>query len=187
MGIRPEKTREHRRFLTLLFLVLCLSFAVIACGYRVERLSGGVISGDASIEVERFRNATSLPAGSVTLGEKLRENFVREGYRLLENGRGDYIVRGKISRFDESPVGFSPDRFGLEYSLTVEATLRVVSRHTGEVFFEDHVVGKSTYYAGTDSSYTRTNRERAMDAALSSIAERFIRHLSARIRYGGEE
>jgi len=158
--------------------VLCVSL-FSGCGYRFQHYTQRFFSGNKTVSVGTIYNATAIKSGSIILGEKIRDELVDAGLPVELSGNGKFVVKGKITDFREKPVGFSPDRFGLEYEVVIRSELEVVDVESGETWMDGiNLVGEATYYSGVNSSYTRTNRERAIEAALQGIAERFARKLA---------
>lgn len=179
MGLCSGKAGQPRgsikSFHTLGFLIL-IAFVIFSCGYHLgqnDRKSN--VLGEKEISIGKITNETAYGRVGVTLAEKIKDSLAANGYAGTFGGGGNYLVKGTIHVLRERPVGFSEERLGLEYELFCSVSLELIETGTGEsVFLMKDYADTSTYYRGVDPSYSRTNRERAVDFVLERISLRFV-------------
>jgi hypothetical protein len=164
------------RFSHLLLLVTFVFSLAVSCGYRVEVVGdSSFLLGQATLTVGKIKNLTRFRTAGIVLAEKIKDALVESGFGGSFSEGGSYIIRGQVVEMTEKPVGFSQERFGLEYEVSCRVYLEVVERETGKgVLVLDNLFDTSTYYSGNNPSYTRTNREKALEAVMERISKRFV-------------
>jgi hypothetical protein len=157
-------------------LILLMSILSGGCGYRVRGFpKDSVIIGKGSITIGKFKNETPYSKAGITLGEKMKDTLVANGYAGNFDVGGDYLINGNVQNLKEQPVGFSEDRLGLEYEISCLVSLELIETRTGQTIFNlKNYQDTSTYYRGVDPSYSRTNREKAIEFVLEKISIRFV-------------
>jgi hypothetical protein len=180
MGLRAAETCQPRGLEKRLHIwpVLLLVAGILCstCGYHFgEHYRESKVLGEHAISIGKFTNETSYSRVGITLGEKIKDAMLANGYNGNFDGGGNYLIKGSVHDLKERPVGFSEERFGLEYEISCVVSLELIETDTGKIIFNLKNYGDtSTYYRGTDPSYSRTNREKAVDHVLERISLRFI-------------
>lgn len=180
MGLRSKEARQsrcliiQRRPVAVLLVLLCVLTG--GCGYKVKGNSGKLdLTGKSSITIGKIRNLTSYRKAGIILGEKLKDTLIANGYRGSFGMGGEYLVHGDVQDLNERPVGFSEARLGLEYEISCFVSVELVEAGTGRsVFHLKNYQDTSTYYRGVDATYSRTNREKAIQFVMEKIAIRFV-------------
>ncbi|NIO17323.1 MAG: hypothetical protein GTN70_10100 [Deltaproteobacteria bacterium] len=179
MGLRSGKAGQPRgwikSFYTPCFLIL-IAIVIFSCGYHLGQ-SGrkSNVLGEKEISIGKITNETAYNRVGITLAEKIKDSLAANGIGGSFDGGGNYLVKGTVHVLKERPVGFSEERLGLEYEIFCSVSLELIETATGEsVFLMKDFANTSTYYRGVDPSYSRTNRERAVDFVLERISIRFV-------------
>ncbi len=163
--------------LRLLFFPLLLAgIFVLSCGYQLVGMTGkSKILLEDNLSMGKFKNSTSYSRAGIILEEKIRRELISNGFTGSFSPRGRYEIGGIVLNMEERPVGFSKERFGLEYELNSTVNLEVLRKDTGEsVITLEGISDTTTYYSGSDPTYTRTNREKAVESVMERISERFV-------------
>lgn len=180
MGIRSAKARQPRgiekKSFLLRLLLLVVLYLSCSCGYRLgENYGESKVLGDGVILVGKITNETSYSRVGVTLGEKIKDALLSSGYNSDFDRSGDYLIKGSIHELKERPIGFSEERLGLEYEISCVVSIELIESATGKSAFHLEKYNEtSTYYRGVDPSYSRTNREKAVEFVLEKISLRFV-------------
>ncbi len=159
------------------YLIVCTTLILLSsCGYHLESFRGSsqVLRGK-SISIGKFKNGTSYSNLGIILGEKIKQSLIANGFSGEFSPSSLYLIRGTVLTIDERPVGFSRERFALEYEVTSSANIEVLRTGTGELVASfKGVLETTSYYSGPDPSYTRTNRREAVAALMEKTATRFV-------------
>lgn len=167
------------RALLCLHPLILLGLLCGGCGYQFGKgsESTGLLYED-SIRIGKINNETGYSSAGIILGEKLKDAMTSNGYRGTFDGKADYLILGSVKKMNERPVGFAKDAFGLEYELTCFVSIDFIEAGSGKRRFhiEDYAAS-TTYYSSSDPTYTRTNRERAVEFVMEVVSKRFINFL----------
>jgi len=154
----------------------CMLLLLSSCGYHFESIRGtSEILREKSISIGKFKNGTSYSNLGIILGGKIKKSLIANGFSGNFSPSSQFLIRGTVLSISERPVGFSKERFALEYEVTSSADIEVLRNDTGELVSSFKGVSETTsYYSGTDPSYSRTNRQEAVDALMETMAARFV-------------
>lgn len=173
---KAGKSRDMISFQYLRFILFLFLLPMLSCGYTMGNYEGGSkIMHPGALSLEKFHNLTSVRDAGLILGEKIKDELNRNGYRWDFSTPGKYIIRGKVISLVERPVSYTDERYGLEYEVSCLVEIMVLEARTGKAAMKlENLSDRSTYYAGNDPRYTRTNRDIALEAVLEKISRRFV-------------
>ncbi|MBL68408.1 MAG: hypothetical protein CMO74_08165 [Verrucomicrobiales bacterium] len=138
-------------------------------GYKLGPV-GGQIAGARSVQIKFFNNETLEPRLVAAVNHALRHQLQQEGTFRLES-EGDLVVTGVLESFTRNGVSYKPgDVLAVQdYSLRLNARIKVTERATGQVLLEREVTGDTIVRVGNDFA---SGQQRAVPLIAEQLAAR---------------
>ncbi len=160
-----------------ILLVLGLSVAAGACGYRVAA-NNRVPRPFHTLLVKPLENDTTSYEIEQILTRSLVSEFVkRTDYAVVDNqSRADAVLEGRVTRVTASPVTFARSAFASTFLVTVYASVELKDLKSGEVLFSNNrYVFREQYIVNVDvkNFFSEVNpalHRMASDFAASVVA-----------------
>jgi hypothetical protein len=135
------------------FLLALAAAVFTGCASYHLGPTGGVVTGEKSIEVLPFNNQTLQPRLGEALTQAIRERVqVDATYHLATSQPGDVVVTGVITHYGREGVNFASNDVATPENYRVELTARVTVREraTGKLLLEKDLKAFSLVHVGAD-------------------------------------
>jgi outer membrane lipopolysaccharide assembly protein LptE/RlpB len=152
---------------------------VSGCGYHVAGKGGAMPPGVESLAIPVFENRTTKP----DIESDLTAAFVTE-FVTTVNVEGDagHAMYGVIKRYELQPVSFTKSDINQEYRLTVEMTLTIIDKSSGQVVWRDENISDYEDFTVNINDVTETTERE--EAALGKLARDTARLVKERMMEG---
>ncbi len=162
---------------------LCLSVLLLAgCGYKLVRAPTGAAAADRiAVAVPPLTN-DSFDAGiGPMVTDALRREILRRGrLQLVDPGKADVVVAGRIRPIETFPTSVSSVGAALEHQIELEVDLRAERLDGTEVALANNFYREwELYLESADLEAARKNRVEALRRVAAVIAVQFHDVLSA--------
>jgi Lipopolysaccharide-assembly len=154
---------------------LTVAFAIGLGGCYSFSGGGGFPSDVRTIFIAQFENKTTQFDLDSELFRKLTESVPRSlGLRTAGEQVADAILRGRITRYDDTAQSYQPGQSGnvqvLQNQVTITLTVEIVDVKRNEILWESQsVIGRGEYRP--DSQQDRTAWEKALDSVIQQIVD----------------
>lgn len=159
----------------LLLAIAAIAFPaiILGCGYRFQ---GAATLQDATIEIPVLENRT-VETGIETIITEFLISEMRKapGWKVVEPGKGRYVLKGSIVRFVSEPYAISTKHLAVKHRATLVVDIALKERESGKEIWRDR---KLTSFADYPVGPDVLASERAKKDAISTVA----RELASRVR-----
>jgi PBP1b-binding outer membrane lipoprotein LpoB len=172
-------------------LIAAASLILSGCaGYHVGPIKPTPMKEVRTVAVPTFTNLTLEPRLEVLMATALIRQLQQDGtYRVTSERDADAIVECTVNRIDRTPArgirndtGTSADFYQTtEFTLNLQASLKVSSRTTGETLAEREFTGNSSFFvSGANPRTANVNRDerQAIPQAAEDLATQITSFLS---------
>jgi hypothetical protein len=164
---------RNRNVIPIIFIAL--AFVVSSCGYRFTPVGGIVPEGARTIAIPVFLNGTNEPYVDTELTRAVVDEFLSDGrLKVVSLEAADLILRGKVTKFDVTPVAYTADSRVQTYNISINVSLSLEDAKTQKALLQDQGLGSIfvSSYAVTlgDISATKTAKETAIKSASKDLA-----------------
>ncbi len=124
--------------MTRLAVVVITTTVAAGCGYHLAGEGGTLPDGVRTIAIQPFRNRTREHGLEVQLQRAVEDEFRRRGrLRVVLDPEGDLVLSGEIRSVTSIPVAFSGTDEAVQYQGTMQVSMRVVDRASGQTIYEN--------------------------------------------------
>jgi lipopolysaccharide assembly LptE-like protein len=181
----------RRPFNSAIFLGLLL-LTVFGCGYQssLEKAPPSYVIKEPEEGKENFKtlqrsritipvfvNKTFEPLIENTLTLRFRQQILRDGHLKLVSSEenSDLTLEGQLNSFGQTPLSFDTNNAALEYRISLILQMSLKDAKTKKILWQKSgITGTSDYYVNADSSLNRAALDRALDEAITVLAEDVI-------------
>ncbi|MFZ3089176.1 MAG: LptE family protein [Nitrospirota bacterium] len=160
---------------TLLIFVILLS----SCGYRFAGRANELPPHLKAVAIPMFVNATYEPLIETVITNKVIQEFIADGrLRVVDTGKADAVLKGRISAFELAPLSFDRSNNVLEYRVVIHCDVVFEDVKNNKIIWKEPALSQSAdYKVSGDISATRAAKERAIDEASKRLASDLVARL----------
>ncbi len=161
-----------------LFAAIAL-FTAASCGYRFAGRANELPPHLKAVAVPMFVNATYEPLIETVITNKVIQEFIADGrLRVVDAGKADAVLKGRISAFELAPLSFDRSNNVLEYRVVIHCEVVFEDVKNNKIIWKEPALSQSAdYKVSGDISATRAAKERAIDEASKRLASDLVARL----------
>jgi outer membrane lipopolysaccharide assembly protein LptE/RlpB len=166
---------RSKRVKTLLIFAVLLS----SCGYRFAGRANELPPHLKAVAIPMFVNATYEPLIETVITNKVIQEFIADGrLRVVDTGKADAVLKGRISAFELAPLSFDRSNNVLEYRVVIHCDVVFEDVKNNKIIWKEPALSQSAdYKVSGDISATRAAKERAIDEASKRLASDLVARL----------
>ena len=175
MHLKSASNHSHRPDKRKLCLWLATSFVALilsGCAYHLGP-TNGVKAGAKTIQVHPFTNKTLQARVGDAVTAVLRKQLQQDGtYRLSTYGdTSDIVVSGVVTKYERHGMTYQSKDVVTVRDFRVTTTVHVIAteRSTGNVIFDQNVIGTTLVRAGTDLN---SDERQALPLLADNVAKK---------------
>lgn len=160
--------------IAMVFLLILSS-----CGYRFAGRANELPPHLKAVAVPMFVNATYEPLIETVITNKVIQEFIADGrLRVVDAGKADAVLKGRISAFELAPLSFDRSNNVLEYRVVIHCDVVFEDVKNNKIIWKEAALSQSAdYKVSGDISATRAAKERAIDEASKRLASDLVARL----------
>ncbi|MEK6682271.1 MAG: LptE family protein [Nitrospirota bacterium] len=160
-------------FWAILFLIIS------SCGYRFAGRANELPPHLKAVAIPMFVNATYEPLIETVITNKVIQEFIADGrLRVVDTGKADAVLKGRISAFELAPLSFDRSNNVLEYRVVIHCDVVFEDVKNNKIIWKEPALSQSAdYKVSGDISATRAAKERAIDEASKRLASDLVARL----------
>ncbi len=160
------------------FLIVIVGMGITHCGYRVAGGgSGRSLTSVKSIGIPVFKNLVPQQAVELRLTQALiREFSERSKLSVSSNSTNvDALLEGEITGLNAAPVGFSKEKFGSTYLVTLTLRIKMTNLKTDKLIFQnDNFVFRDEYIVNPNVSQFFSEENVSLDRMAKDFASSVV-------------
>ncbi len=181
----PTNEMAGRPSSVIVILAALLIVFISSCGYHATPVGGIVPENVKTIAIPVFINGTNEPYVDVEITKAVVEEFLTDGrLQVVSLEAADVVLRGRVVRFDLTPLSYTVDSFVQQYMVTISVNVSIEEAKSQKILWQEQ--GLSTIFV---SSYPVTigditATKIAKDGAIKNASKEIASTLRSRVLEG---
>ncbi len=159
----------------IVILAALLIVFISSCGYHATPVGGIVPENVKTIAIPVFINGTNEPYVDVEITKAVVEEFLTDGrLQVVSLEAADVVLRGRVVRFDLTPLSYTVDSFVQQYMVTISVNVSIEEAKSQKILWQEQ--GLSTIFVSSypvtigDITATKIAKDGAIKNASKDIA-----------------
>lgn len=168
----------RRNFERLLLIGLILS--LVGCGYALVGRASNIPEDVQTVYLAPLENDTNRGQIEQFLTSAIADELVtRRRFSLASNiAEADAVLRGAVTQFRVTPVGFDGDGRAVEYEITIVAEMRFQRTESEDILWEaSSYTFRENYEVDTDETSFIDQEDFALEETSLRFAETMVSDL----------